>query len=428
MAAAAVRAIGDRGGEDAPSNRAKHGGSEHAQLFDGGSFNGASFNGASFDGGRKAPLFDDGGLFDDRREALLADVNEEAAALASALEAARRALAEAEAMRERVDEVARMARGGSWEEALTHSHWLAHEYPHHRTLVLIRIESQLALGRVAEAAALCEGQLEVNPDDPMLLSLEARSRWLLEGTEAALALMQSLPEIALTTPCCEEMVAFLTVMRESELRASHMLHSGELTDATVAACEALALSSECARSSLPIFVVLAAALARRDGHAEAIQICDRALRLELPSIDPPSIDPPTPTPEHEKLYLRRGGCFLALGMPSKAIADYRSAAAIRPTSAQAAAGMRRAAALIHAEREASSISLYEMLGVGPQASERELKKAFHERARRCHPDKLGTLDSLEQNGAAARFAELHAAYMTLTNDEERAAYDRHLEL
>lgn len=422
MAAAAVRAIGDRGGEDAPSNRAKHGGSEHAQLFDGG-----SFNGGSFDGGRKAPLFDDGGLFDDRREALLADVNEEAAALASALEAARRALAEAEAMRERVDEVTRMARGGSWEEALTHSHWLAQEYPHHRTLVLIRIESQLALGRVAEAAALCEGQLEQNPDDPMLLSLEARSRWLLEGTEAALALMQSLPEIALTTPCCEEMVGFLTVMRESELRASHMLHSGELTDATVAACEALALSSECARSSLPIFVLLAAALARRDGHAEAIQICDRALRLELPSIDPP-----TPTPEHEKLYLRRGGCFLALGMPSKAIADYRSAVAIRPTSAQAAAGMRRAAALIHAEskaeRETSSISLYEMLGVGPQASERELKKAFHERARRCHPDKLGTLDSLEQNGAAARFAELHAAYMTLTNDEERAAYDRQLEL
>ena len=349
-------------------------------------------------------------------------MNEEAAALASALEAARRALAEAEAMRERVDEVTRMARGGSWEEALTHSHWLAHEYPHHRTLVLIRIESQLALGRVAEAAALCEAQLELNPDDPMLLSLEARSRWLLEGTEAALALMQSLPEIALTTPCCEEMVAFLTVMRESELRAHHMLHSGELTDATVAACEALALGSECARSSLPIFVLLAAALARRDGHAEAIQICDRALRLELPSIDPP-----TPTPEHEKLYLRRGGCFLALGKPTKAIADYRSAAAIRPTSAQAAAGMRRAAALIH-ERETSSISLYEMLGVGPQASERELKKGFHERARRCHPDKLGTLDSVEQNGAAARFAELHAAYMILTNDEERAAYDRHLEL
>jgi molecular chaperone DnaJ len=62
---------------------------------------------------------------------------------------------------------------------------------------------------------------------------------------------------------------------------------------------------------------------------------------------------------------------------------------------------------------------YEILGVGRDADEAELKKAFRRRARELHPDV-----NPDDPGAEARFKELAEAYEVLSNAETRAAYDR----
>ncbi len=59
---------------------------------------------------------------------------------------------------------------------------------------------------------------------------------------------------------------------------------------------------------------------------------------------------------------------------------------------------------------------YEILGVGRNASEDEIKKAFRKLAHKYHPDKGG--------GDETKFKELNEAYQALSDKEKRAQYDR----
>jgi molecular chaperone DnaJ len=62
---------------------------------------------------------------------------------------------------------------------------------------------------------------------------------------------------------------------------------------------------------------------------------------------------------------------------------------------------------------------YELLGVGRDASDAEIKKAFRRLARQLHPDVS------EQADAGERFREVSEAYEVLSNAETRQLYDRY---
>ncbi|XP_058258486.1 dnaJ homolog subfamily B member 9 [Hemibagrus wyckioides] len=62
---------------------------------------------------------------------------------------------------------------------------------------------------------------------------------------------------------------------------------------------------------------------------------------------------------------------------------------------------------------------YSVLGVPRSASEREIKKAFHQLARKLHPDRNHSPD------AHHLFTQLAQAYEVLSNRERRRIYDQH---
>ncbi len=59
---------------------------------------------------------------------------------------------------------------------------------------------------------------------------------------------------------------------------------------------------------------------------------------------------------------------------------------------------------------------YEILGVTKQASQDEIKKAFHKLAHKYHPDK---------GGDEKKFKEINEAYQVLSNAEKRQQYDQY---
>ena len=61
---------------------------------------------------------------------------------------------------------------------------------------------------------------------------------------------------------------------------------------------------------------------------------------------------------------------------------------------------------------------YEVLGVGRNATDEEIKKAFRKLAFQYHPDHN------HGDGAADRFKEINEAYEVLSDTDKRAAYDR----
>ncbi len=62
---------------------------------------------------------------------------------------------------------------------------------------------------------------------------------------------------------------------------------------------------------------------------------------------------------------------------------------------------------------------YEILGVGKEASDADLKSAFRKLAMQCHPDR-----NPGDTAAETKFKELNEAYQVLSDGQKRAAYDR----
>lgn len=66
----------------------------------------------------------------------------------------------------------------------------------------------------------------------------------------------------------------------------------------------------------------------------------------------------------------------------------------------------------------TSSSFYDVLGLRPGASAREIKAAYRRLARAVHPDAAAPHSSAED------FIRVHAAYSTLSDPDKRADYDR----
>ncbi len=62
---------------------------------------------------------------------------------------------------------------------------------------------------------------------------------------------------------------------------------------------------------------------------------------------------------------------------------------------------------------------YKVLGVGKNASEEEIKKAYRKLARQYHPDR-----NAGDKKAEERFKEISQAHDVLSDSDKRKAYDR----
>lgn len=67
---------------------------------------------------------------------------------------------------------------------------------------------------------------------------------------------------------------------------------------------------------------------------------------------------------------------------------------------------------------------YRLLGVSREASEREVKQAYYEAARRLHPDKAKSKEEADAN--ANQLAAISKAYNTLKDPAKREAYDQQI--
>ena len=67
---------------------------------------------------------------------------------------------------------------------------------------------------------------------------------------------------------------------------------------------------------------------------------------------------------------------------------------------------------------------YEVLGVGREATQQEIKKAYRRGVLDSHPDRHRASPAAERAWAEAKFRELAEAYETLGDKAKRFAYDR----
>jgi len=66
------------------------------------------------------------------------------------------------------------------------------------------------------------------------------------------------------------------------------------------------------------------------------------------------------------------------------------------------------------------LSLYKELGIDKKSSASEIKRAYHKKALRCHPDKVGNNDL----AAAEQFKKINRANKILKDEKTRKIYDK----
>lgn len=356
----------------------------------------------------------------------LLDEEERDSPLGSAYHLASQAHAEAVAMRARVDEIGWMAVKGEWAATREHSEWLASEYPQHAALRALRLDAILALRDYTAADALLDEQLHHAPDAPELLYSSAVLEYIRHGPEAAKAYISV--EVPLDEPCQQRsaelhglLLAQLALAEES--RAA--LLKGDAATAADSACAALSLAQESPAARHSMCLLLARCLARGSRHVETVKACDAGLAAAAEAraaCGGVGNDGVAGAPsDHERLLLRRASSFLTIGQYAEAVADYRAAARLNPTSSHAAAGLQEAWRSLKVHQKVDS--LYAVLGVASDATADELKKAYRKEALRWHPDKHAHAEESKQVEAENRFKELAAAWAVLSDEATRAAYD-----
>lgn len=230
-----------------------------------------------------------------------------------------------------------------------------------------------------------------------------------------------LRELPLAEPVfapCAELKRLLAVATEARAAAKESALRDEHERAVRGWCDALVLVAESRAARLPLLAQLASTLARLERHQEAVAACDAGLRLLPWSKDSRHVR------DQVRMLQRRAGCFLALRQPAQALADYRSAVALDPQSAQAAAGAQEAWSQLRSRHEQAD--LYRVLGVTSESSAVELRRAYHRLALRWHPDKHAQRDGAQQAEAEARFRQVQDAWAVLSDPELRSAYDGEL--
>src|SRR5262245_9807835 len=75
----------------------------------------------------------------------------------------------------------------------------------------------------------------------------------------------------------------------------------------------------------------------------------------------------------------------------------------------------------HLARGPGMTTLFELLGVPPNATDEAVRTAFRRAAKACHPDL-----NLGDPAAAQKLRQIVAAYKSLKTSEQRAAYNRYL--
>lgn len=68
---------------------------------------------------------------------------------------------------------------------------------------------------------------------------------------------------------------------------------------------------------------------------------------------------------------------------------------------------------------------YTVLGVLPDATDKQIKAAYRRQCNACHPDKHAGKGEVERNAYQQQFIRVQRAYEVLSDPQERAYFDRH---
>ncbi|XP_028843198.1 dnaJ homolog subfamily C member 7 [Denticeps clupeoides] len=137
---------------------------------------------------------------------------------------------------------------------------------------------------------------------------------------------------------------------------------------------------------------------------QAIEDCSKAIRLDNSYI---------------KAFLRRAQCYMDTEMYEEAVRDYEKVYQTEKTKEHKHLLKVAQLELKKSKRK----DYYKVLGVEKNASEDEIKKAYHKRALMHHPDRHSGASAEVQKEEEKKFKEVGEAFTVLSDPKKKSRYD-----
>jgi DnaJ family protein C protein 7 len=120
-----------------------------------------------------------------------------------------------------------------------------------------------------------------------------------------------------------------------------------------------------------------------------------------------------------KAYVRRGNIYMALKMYEEARYDYQKVKDAEPENKEVVRLLEEAK---KEEKKAKKRDYYQILGVGKEASQDEIRKAYKKLALKWHPDRNNTSEE-QKKMAEKTFRDINDAYSVLSDTQKKQQYD-----
>jgi len=168
--------------------------------------------------------------------------------------------------------------------------------------------------------------------------------------------------------------------------------------------ECLSIDVDNVSTNATLYCNRAAAAMKLKKYQEAVDDCNKALEMDS---------------QYVKAYARRAACYTQLEMHDEAVRDFEKLRQMDPENDEHSRNLREAKLN---QKKAARKDYYKILGVGKDADENQIKKAYKKNALQWHPDKNSESEDSKKK-AESMFKELGEAYAVLSDPQKKRRYD-----
>lgn len=266
-----------------------------------------------------------------------------------------------------------------------------------RKWTLLAAEAQLKMNNsnsLGKAQDIAISLLRENSQDPDAMMIRARAYYASGETEQALKLLKMCLGLDPDMKAAIKLLRMVQKLSRTKEEGNTAFKAKDYQRAIELYTQALEIDPANKDMNAKILGNRAQAHSNLKQWAEAVADCTEALRLD---------------PGYVKAYKTRAKAHAGADNWEEAIRDYKSVAENNPSEPRIAEDIRKAEFEL---KKSQRKDYYKILGLGKDASEQEIKKAYRKMAIQHHPDK-------NRDGEAGdeKFKEIGEAYETLIDPQ-----------
>jgi DnaJ family protein C protein 7 len=194
------------------------------------------------------------------------------------------------------------------------------------------------------------------------------------------------------------------LLKNKKEEGNEAFRAGKLQSAYDLYTEALSIDPNNIFTNSKLYCNRATVSSKLKNFENAITDCTKAIELD---------------DSYLKAYLRRAKCFQEMEQYEEAVRDYEKIYKMDKTRDNKRLLQDAKLELKKSKRK----DYYKILGVGKDASEDEIKKAYRKRALLHHPDRHSNASDGEKKEQEKKFKEVGEAYTVLSDSKKKMRYD-----